>query len=115
LLRLSPRPFARPRHPTDSHCSANASTAGTPHVIACAEAFPEHIAIPRGCGEELEELLRHHHVRLTVHDQRTGGEPGVASFHGSFTAVQTEAARLLAYDTGGFVGLTATPQPAADS
>ncbi len=73
------------------------STAGTPRVIACAEEFPEHIAIPRGCRDELEALLRQHHIRLTVEDQRTDGVP--------LTPVQTKAAEaLLAHDTGVFVG-----------
>jgi len=81
------------------------STAGTPRVIACAEEFPEHIAIPRGCREELEALLRQHHVHLTVNDQRTGGVPLAASFKAALTPLQTEAAQaLLANDIGVFVG-----------
>lgn len=81
------------------------STAGTPRVIACAEEFPEHIAIPRGCREELEVLLHQHHVRLVVDDQRTAGEPLDVSFEGVLTPLQAEAAHaLLAQDTGVFVG-----------
>lgn len=81
------------------------STAGTPRVIACAEEFPEHIAIPRGCREELEALLHQHHVRLFVDDQRTGGERLDVSFEGVLTPLQAEAARALsAQDTGVFVG-----------
>jgi superfamily II DNA or RNA helicase len=81
------------------------STAGTPRVITCAEEFPEHIAIPRGCREELEALLRQHHVRLVVDDQRTGGEPLDVSFEGVLTPLQAEAVHaLLAQDTGVFVG-----------
>lgn len=81
------------------------STAGTPRVIACAEEFPDHLAIPRGCREELTALLRQHHVRLTVDDQRTGGEPLNVSFTGALTPLQTEAAHaLLAHDIGVFVG-----------
>jgi superfamily II DNA or RNA helicase len=81
------------------------STAGTPRVIACAEEFPEHIAIPRGCREQLEALLCQHRVRLVVNDQRTGGEPLEVSFDGILTPLQTEAAHaLLAQDTGVFVG-----------
>jgi hypothetical protein len=30
------------------------STAITPRVIACAEEFPQHIALPRGCLSDLE-------------------------------------------------------------
>ncbi len=81
------------------------STAGTPRVIACAEEFAEHIAIPRGCREELEALLRQHHVHLIVDDQRTGGAPLDVSFKGALTALQAEAAHaLLIHDIGVFVG-----------
>jgi superfamily II DNA or RNA helicase len=81
------------------------STAGTPRVIACAEEFPEHIAIPRGCREELDALLREHHVRLIVNEQRTAGKPLDVSFTGVLTPLQAEATEaLLAHDTGVFVG-----------
>ncbi len=33
------------------------STALTPRVISCAEEFPQHIALPRGCQEELAAVL----------------------------------------------------------
>jgi hypothetical protein len=81
------------------------STLGTPRVIACAEEFLEHIAIPRGCREELDALLRQHHVRLVVDDQRTVGKPLDFSFRGVLTPLQAEATEaLLAHDTGVFVG-----------
>ena len=38
--------------------SMRLSTALTPRVIACAEDLPQHVALPRGCRPELEELLR---------------------------------------------------------
>ena len=81
------------------------STAGTPRVIACAEEFPEHIALPRGCRPDLEALLHEHGVRLIVDDQRTDGEPLDVRFHGELTPLQGDAARdLLQHDTGVFVG-----------
>jgi len=80
------------------------STALTARVIACAEEFPEHIALPRGCLSGLEELLRGYEIALTVDDQRISGDPLGASFHGTLTSAQGEAAlALLAYDTGVFV------------
>ena len=81
------------------------STAGTPRVIACAEEFAEHIAIPRGCREELDGLLRQHHVRLIIDDQRSEGTPLDLSFRAALTPLQREVAEaLLAHDTGVFVG-----------
>jgi superfamily II DNA or RNA helicase len=80
------------------------STALTPRVIACAEEFPEHVALPRGCLAGVEEVLRAYGIALVVDDQRISGDPLDASFHGTLTPTQGEAARtLLAHDTGVFV------------
>ena len=80
------------------------STALTPRVISCAEDLPQHVALPRGCRPELEELLHEHDVALEVEDQRNQGTPLDLRFEGALTAVQERAARaLLAHDTGVFV------------
>ncbi len=42
--------------------SMRLSTAMTPRVISCAEDLPKHVALPRGCRTEVEELLRAHAV-----------------------------------------------------
>ncbi len=84
--------------------SMRLSTATTPRVIWCAEDLPKHIAIPRGCRIDLEELLRVHGVGLDVVDQRVRGTPLDLRFFGKLTAIQEAAARaLLAHDTGVFV------------
>ena len=84
--------------------SMRLSTAMTPRVISCAEDLPQHVALPRGCRQELEELLRRHGVVLDVEDQRTHGSPLELHFQGTLTAVQDQAARaLVAHDTGVFV------------
>jgi superfamily II DNA or RNA helicase len=84
--------------------SMRLSTAMTPRVISCAEDLPQHVALPRGCQPELEELLRGHGVALDVADQRIQGVPLELHFQGTLTAVQEQAARaLLAHDAGVFV------------
>jgi len=84
--------------------SMRLSTAMTPRVISCAEDRPQHVALPRGCQPELEELLRGHGVALDVADQRTQGVPLELRFQGTLTTVQEQAARaLLAHDAGVFV------------
>ncbi|MFN8626631.1 MAG: DEAD/DEAH box helicase family protein [Candidatus Binatia bacterium] len=84
--------------------SMRLSTALTPRVIACAEEFPEHIALPRGCLTTLSDLLRGYGINLAVDDQRTSGDPLDVTFQGTLTPVQEDAARaLLAHDTGVFV------------
>ena len=84
--------------------SMRLSTAITPRVIACAEELPKHIALPRGCRDDLEELLQQHGVILAVDDQRYEGEPVQLTFQGELTATQEQAARaLLQHDIGVFV------------
>ncbi len=77
------------------------STAATPRVIACAEELPEHVALPRGCREELENLLDEHGTTLEVKDERTCGEELPVDFQGKLTSTQERAAgALLAHDIG---------------
>jgi superfamily II DNA or RNA helicase len=84
--------------------SLRLSTALTPRVIACAEELSQHIALPRGCLGELEELFQAHGVALQVEDQRQESDPLRVEFKGELTAVQQKAAEaLLRHDTGVFV------------
>ena len=66
--------------------SMRLSTAMTPRVIACAEDLPQHVALPRGCQADLEELLREHGVALDVEDERVSGEPLELRFQGQADA-----------------------------
>jgi len=84
--------------------SLRLSTAMTPRVIACAEDLVQHVALPRGCLGDLEELLRNHGVALNADDQRQEGESLGVDFVGELTAVQQESAEaLLRHDIGVFV------------
>jgi superfamily II DNA or RNA helicase len=77
------------------------STARTPRVIACAEEFPEHVALPRGCRHDLKTLLQQYGVRLVIDDQRVNGDPLDVHFNGALTPAQSKAAeRLLTHETG---------------
>jgi hypothetical protein len=75
--------------------SLRLSTALTPRIIACAEDVLEHVALPRGCRSELEQILREHGSALRVEDQRCEGQPSSVTFNGRLTAVQRKAARAL--------------------
>jgi superfamily II DNA or RNA helicase len=80
------------------------STALTPRVIACAQDFSRHVALPRGCLGALERILSEYGVRLILDDQRMDGSPISLEFRGDLTSVQEQAARaLLAHDIGVFV------------
>ena len=84
--------------------SLRLSTAMTPRVIACAEELAQHVALPRGCVGDLEELLQAHGVDLQVEDQRQEGEALDVELKGELTAVQQQAAQaLLQHDIGVFV------------
>ncbi len=80
------------------------STVLTPRVISCAEDFPAHIGLPRGCACDLEELLRSCDVELEIEDKRCRGECLDVQFDGTLTPIQNDAAQaLLAHDMGIFV------------
>ncbi len=80
------------------------STALTPRVISCAEDLPDHIGLPRGCLDDLRELLRDNSVTLVLEDRRHAGEPYDVSFRGELSKAQERAVRaMLAHDGGVFV------------
>ncbi len=84
--------------------SMRLSTALTPRVIARAEEFPEHIALPRGCRDDLDALLHQYGSTLVIDDQRQLGEPLDVHFEGELTAIQQQATNaLLKHDIGVFV------------
>jgi superfamily II DNA or RNA helicase len=81
--------------------SMRLSTALTPRVIACAEDFPEHVAIPRGCVDEATSLVRSLGSTLQIDDQRHNGVPIDHTFKGTLTDVQDAAVKaMLTHDLG---------------
>lgn len=72
-----------------------------PRVIGCAENFPNHIALPRGCLDAASALLRENGVRCELRDERFGGEPLDVHFAGRLRPDQEAAvAAMLKHDTG---------------
>ena len=77
------------------------STAGTPRIICCAEDLPEHLALPRGCLAELEELAAEHGIPVRTDDKRHDGARVEVVFGGKLTPLQEEAVEaLFAHDIG---------------
>jgi superfamily II DNA or RNA helicase len=77
------------------------STFGKPRVISCCEEFPKHLGLPRGCLDELLDLLESLKVDVTLSDQRFGGILVALEFHGTLRAEQKQAAdALLQQDIG---------------
>lgn len=84
--------------------SMRLSTALTPRVIACAEDLREHLALPRGCLPEAEDMLGEYGTKLEIADEREAGTPVDFTFRGTITPLQEQAVKaLLAHDTGVFV------------
>jgi superfamily II DNA or RNA helicase len=72
-----------------------------PRIIACAEEFSEHIALPRGCADELTALLESLSIKVRVSDQRMAGSPLDVSFRGTLRGEQLPAGKsLLKHDIG---------------
>jgi superfamily II DNA or RNA helicase len=72
-----------------------------PRVIGCAENYPQHIALPRGCLDAALALLRENGIGCDLRDERFGGQPLDVSFVGSLRPDQEAAvAAMLPFDAG---------------
>lgn len=84
------------------------STWGKPRVISSAENHSLHIALPRGCYEEVDSLFKKLKVKISINDQRESGRPLDLTFKGELRVEQKTAARkLLAHDIGVLSATTA--------
>lgn len=84
------------------------STYGTPRVVACAEDFPHHIGLPRGCLEETLGTLGDLKIDATIRDERCAGKQLAVSFQGQLRSEQRIAAEaMLAHDAGVLAATTA--------
>lgn len=72
-----------------------------PRVIGCAENYPQHIALPRGCLDAALLLLRENGIACDLRDERVVGQPLDVSFVGSLRPDQEAAvAAMLPFDDG---------------
>lgn len=72
-----------------------------PRIIGCAENFPQHIALPRGCFDAARDLLADNGIRLDLHDERHAGTPIAVGFSGTLRPDQEAAvAAMLEHDAG---------------
>ncbi len=73
----------------------------TPRIIGCAENFPKHIALPRGCLDAVMALMRDNKIILEIQDERYSGEPLSVSFNGTLRADQSLAMnKMMEHDIG---------------
>ena len=79
-----------------------------PRIISCAENFPRHIALPRGCLDDVVQLFDELDVKVEIKDERYGGTPLDLDFIGHLSLEQQDSAKaMLAYNTGILAGTTA--------
>jgi superfamily II DNA or RNA helicase/very-short-patch-repair endonuclease len=79
-----------------------------PRIIACAEDYPQHIGLPRGCLEDVRELLAGLRVKSVIRDERCEGKPLDVSFNGELRPEQKAAAEaMIAHEMGVLSATTA--------
>lgn len=79
-----------------------------PRVIGCAENFPKHIALPRGCLDAALDLIRENGIAASVRDERFGGEALEVAFVGNLRADQEGAvSAMLPHHAGVLCAATA--------
>ena len=72
-----------------------------PRVISCAENFPQHIALPRGCLEPVQTLLKEQGISWELMDERQNGLPLELVFTGQLRNDQETAVEaMLRHDIG---------------
>lgn len=77
------------------------STWDKPRVIGCAENYPKHIALPRGCLDDVLDLLSSNNIKFEMIDERIVGENIDVRFRGTLRLDQEAAlAGMLLHDTG---------------
>ncbi len=77
------------------------STYGKPRIISCAEDFDRYIGLPRGCFDEVLELLKCHGIRADIRDERFSGISIAVGFNGRLRPTQEEAvSELLKHEIG---------------
>jgi superfamily II DNA or RNA helicase len=72
-----------------------------PRIIGRTENCPRHIALPRGCLDDVMTLLRDNGIACDIRDERCTGEPLAVPFAGTLRDDQQAAVTdLLRHDTG---------------
>jgi superfamily II DNA or RNA helicase len=83
-------------------------TYDTSRIVACARDYPHHLGLPRGCLEDLRQLLSDLKVTCLIRDERCSGKALDVSFQGELRADQRIVAEsMLAHETGVLSATTA--------
>jgi hypothetical protein len=72
-----------------------------PRVIGCAQNFPRHIGLPRGCHQAALDLLQENGIEVRTQDERNLGTPISVQFKGVLREDQKAAVgAMLSHDIG---------------
>jgi len=72
-----------------------------PRIIGCAENYPQHIGLPRGCLDAVHNLLQENDIRPELQDERLSGRKVTAKFTGTLRKDQKAAVReMLKHEIG---------------
>ena len=84
------------------------STYNKPRVVACAEDFPHHIGLPRGCLDDIRKTLTDLGIRMAICDERCDGNRLEVKFQGELRREQKVAAdAMLRHEIGVLAATTA--------
>jgi superfamily II DNA or RNA helicase len=77
------------------------STFDKPRIVACAENFAMHVALPRGCMDDVSDLLESLEIAITKTDERVSGSHQEFKFRGELRGKQQAAiSAILKHDFG---------------
>ena len=83
-------------------------TYNIPRIICCAEDYDKHIALPRGCLDDINKMSKHLNIQVVVSDKQFCGEQITTKFNGTLYPDQrSAAAALLEHDNGILAATTA--------
>ncbi len=84
------------------------STYGKPRVISCSDDYENHLALPRGCEEDIHRLLNLHGIKHSQENETCLGKTVDVEFNGQLRDGQLQAVdALLAKDNGVLSAATA--------
>ncbi|MBK9663163.1 MAG: DEAD/DEAH box helicase family protein [Nitrosomonas sp.] len=64
-----------------------------PRIIGCAENYPDHIGLPRGCLDTVLDLLKNNSIHSELQDERLSGRKVTVKFTGTLRKDQKTAVR----------------------
>ena len=84
------------------------ATYDKPRIIGCAEEHAHHIGVPRGCLDDVLEVLNDLNIQPVIRDERCNGQSAPVTFQGELRPEQQlAAAAMLKHETGVLAATTA--------